>query len=108
MSIFGKIKSIFTFKSHNLLPLEEIANFESYLIEADVSIFLVEKLIKNLEKLNTTEDVILELKSRMLAMLKPQERLLQITSQAKPFVIFIVKFTKYTVLINKISKSLFP
>ncbi len=89
MSIFGKIKSIFTFKSHNLLPLEEIANFESYLIEADVSISLVERLIKNLEKLKTTDEVVLELKSRMLAMLKPQERLLQITSQTKPFVIFV-------------------
>ena len=89
MSIFGKIKGLFL--KADALPEDIITNLEEILIEADVSLTLISKIItKDLQSLKSLEEVKKKISASMLSILKPKERKLKIDEENKPFVIFVV------------------
>lgn len=88
MSIFGKIKNLFG--KSDTLPEDVIIKLEDILIESDVSLSIINKIItKDLQSSTSFEDVKDKISKAMLSILKPKERKLVIHSENKPFVIFV-------------------
>jgi fused signal recognition particle receptor len=87
MSIFQKIKKIF--KVGNKLPADIISSIEESLINSDASFSVIKKVITpDLQRLDTAEEVKAKVAQRMISILQPRQKKIEITSNP-PFVIFI-------------------
>lgn len=88
MSLFQKIKKVF--KGGGKLPAEIISSIEDSLINSDASLRIVKKIITpDLSKLASIEEVKSEVTKRMLSILEPREKKININSKKSPFVIFV-------------------
>lgn len=87
MSVFSKVRGIFKIKKDSLSK-EELLNIEERLIEADFSLATIGEVITpDLNKLHSSEELINKIKERLIKILYPKQKVLNINT--KPFVIFI-------------------